>query len=54
MGIAAMKVALIGVVADRFSYGMAFAVGGVGCTLAVLALALIESRRPSVVVVARV
>jgi MFS family permease len=36
---------LVGVVVDRISYGAGFAVGGAGCALGVLALALTEARR---------
>lgn len=38
--------ALIGVVADRFSYGMAFVVGALGCGMGALTMALIENSRP--------
>jgi hypothetical protein len=41
-------------VADRFSYGLGFALGGIGCALGVLALALVEGRRANPVLVARV
>lgn len=40
--------ALVGVVADRVSYGAGFAVGALGCVLGVLALALIEWRGDTV------
>jgi MFS family permease len=39
--------ALIGVVADRISFGAGFAVGAIGAALGVVTLALIEARRPA-------
>jgi MFS family permease len=42
---------LVGVVADRVSYGAGFAVGAVGAALGLLALALIEARRTAAVTV---